>query len=313
MNLTLPDVADALAGSATSVFEQAGGITLARSAESDPSTRTDVVEPLLVALGIDDIDPCADIESAAAASELCRTAGRVALPYPVEGRLLATSRSGGGLVVLRPGPGLVDHGDLGDLTGIDLAGAAHLVQATTAIHGSRLGPFLVDTEPGDPRAPLAIEAVAALALRASYVLGLCERAVELATEHTTSREQFGQPLADFQTVSFSLADATVATESLRAIVHYAVWRIASASAEALPDALAAHVKACDVAHDVLRRTQQLHGASAFPDEHDISVLARHAQARIRVPYDGDRAALELVTAIERHGFDGLFPHGRAAR
>ncbi len=313
MNLELPEISVALAESAATAFARAGGTQIARDAEREPRVRTDTVEPMLVALGIDDIDPCAGADEAAAAAELCRVAGRVALPYPVEMRLLASTRSDGRLVALRPGPGLVEHGDVGAITAVDLRGDALEARPTGAPHRSRLGPFLVDVDTGDTAGELAAEARLGLVLRASYVLGVCEAAVALATAHTADRIQFDQPLADFQTVRFSLADATVAVESLRAIVHFGIWRCATVGSDALTDALACHLKACDVAQDVLRRTQQLHGASAFPDEHDISVLARHVQARLRVPYESERAALLLVDAIEAHGFDGLFAHGGGRR
>jgi hypothetical protein len=310
MNLDLPDVAVAMAESAASAFDRAGGIELARRAESDPTLRAGAVAEILAELGVDDIDPCAGLEESAVAAELCRVAGRVALPYPVEMRLLASDRTGGAWVALRPGSGLVEHGDLSALVAVDVSGAARRAGSTGSVHGSRLGPFLVDVEVGDETAPLAPEARQALLLRASYVLGVCEHAAELATTHTVDRVQFDQPLADFQTVRFSLADAAVAVESLRMVLHYGVWRCSTAPDKSLADALAALVKAGDAAHDVLRRTQQLHGASAFPDENDISVLARHVQARLRVPYDADRSALLLAEAIETDGFDGLFQHGR---
>ncbi|MHB1913128.1 MAG: hypothetical protein ACYCTI_13890, partial [Acidimicrobiales bacterium] len=59
----------------------------------------------------------------------------------------------------------------------------------------------------------------------------------------------------------------------------------------------------------LRTTQQLHGASGLCDEYDISILCRHLQPALRLPFGADRAAEALFDSVERHGFESLFPHG----
>ena len=79
----------------------------------------------------------------------------------------------------------------------------------------------------------------------------------------------------------------------------------------MADVLALRVHAIDVARTVLRTCQQLHGAAGVCDEYDISVLTRHVQPALRLPWSAERTATELAEAIQRDGFEGLFPHGRA--
>ena len=62
---------------------------------------------------------------------------------------------------------------------------------------------------------------------------------------------------------------------------------------------------------MLRTCQQLHGAAGVCDEYDISVLTRMVQPALRIPFSAERAAEELAAAIQRDGFEGLFPHGGA--
>ena len=64
-----------------------------------------------------------------------------------------------------------------------------------------------------------------------------------------------------------------------------------------------------MARSVLRTCQQLHGAAGVCDEYDISVLARHIQPALRLPFGAERTATELADAIDADGFVGLFPHG----
>ncbi len=162
---------------------------------------------------------------------------------------------------------------------------------------------------GDDAGPADADVVHHLVLTSWQVLGTCDRAVELATEHVTDREQFGKPLAAFQAVQFQLADAAVAVAGLRELAGFTLWQLRGDPAEALVDALALRVHALDVARPVLRTCQQLHGAAGVCDEYDISVLARHVQPALRLPVGAESSADLLATAIARSGFDGLFPHG----
>ena len=62
----------------------------------------------------------------------------------------------------------------------------------------------------------------------------------------------------------------------------------------------------------MRDLRGLHGAAGVCDEYDISVLTRMVQPALRLPFSAERAAEELAAAIQRTGFDGLFPHGGAS-
>ena len=145
------------------------------------------------------------------------------------------------------------------------------------------------------------------------MLGTVDRAVELAVEHVNGRIQFGKPIATFQAVQFQLADCAVAAAGLRELAAFTLWRLDAAPGAALTDALALRLHAVDVARQVLRTCQQLHGAAGVCDEYDISVLTRMVQPALRLPWSAERTAAALADAIQGDGFDGLFEHGLAAR
>ena len=311
MNPVLPDEAVEFGAAATKAFEAHDGVDLARRVEDDPTQRAVEVGPLLEALGIDDVDPRSDADSLAAAAALCEAAGRVALPYPVAGRLLA--HDGIPFAVVPDDRPRVDHGDLFPTwRTATLDGSAHAASsAGRGALGTRLGPFVADLERREALddAPLDVDLHATLV--SWQVLGTAARAIELAVEHVNGRIQFGKPIATFQAVQFQLADAAVAAAGLRELASFTVWRLSVDPAGARPDVLALRLHAIETARAVLRTCQQLHGAAGVCDEYDVSVLTRHVQPALRLPWSAERTATELASAIERSGFEGLFPHGAA--
>lgn len=314
MNPDLPQEAQDFGASADRAFAALGGVDAARRAEEEPARRAGAVADTLKGLGIDDLDPRNDPDSLAAAARLCEAAGRVALPYPVAAVLL---RHDGLPFAVTPRERLrVDHGDLFDRWRVaSLNGGASIAAPKEDRLGSRLGPFVTElvatrgTGSGpDPAADVRLH----LALTAWLLLGTLDRAVELTVEHVTGREQFGKPLAAFQAVQFQLADAAVAVAGLRELALHALWRLGSAPGDALADVLALRLQALDAARAVLRTCQQLHGAAGVCEEYDVSVLARHAQPSLRLPFGAERTAAALSDAIRRDGFEGLFGHAGAA-
>jgi len=98
----------------------------------------------------------------------------------------------------------------------------------------------------------------ALAGLAAIQTGVCERVLRMSADYTTTREQFGRPVATFQAVGHRLADAYTDTLALRLAMTQAVWRIA----EGLPadDAVAvAKWWAAEAGHRVTRAGHHVHG------------------------------------------------------
>lgn len=313
MNPELPDTAVEFGATARRALAALGGVDAARRAEEDPARRRGEVADALRSLGIDELDPRADADSRAAAAALCEEAGRGVLPYPIASVLLG--REGTPFAVVPADRPRVDHGDLFEQWRVaTLAGHTHDAEPKGGALGSRLGPFVADlVATGDlgGEAPAQHDVAVHLTLTSWQVLGTIDRAVELAVDHVTNRIQFGKPIAAFQAVQFQLADAAVAVAGLRELAHFTLWRVGELTDAAMVDVLALRVHAIDVAHSVLRSCQQLHGAAGVCDEYDISVLARHVQPLLRLPFGAERTADELAGAISRSGFDGLFAHGGA--
>ena len=312
MDLVVPDHIVELGATSRRAFGDLGGVDAARRAEADPAAREQAGDALR-ALGADDIDPVGDVDQALAAFTLCREAGRVALPWPVEGTLCTID--GRAVVLVDTRDPLVDHADLlGEIVAVDLEGTTWSAAVAGPALASRLAPFAVPvtlTALTD-RAGADVDAIAtaAWALSAATVLGHVEAAVALAAEHVRTRHQFGQRIADFQAVQFQVADALVATAGLAELALFTFWRLAELGAGARTDALALRLHAADVARAALRTAQQLHGASGVSEEYDVSVLCRRVQSTLRFPVSSERVLDVLVDTTRETGFVSLFPQGR---
>jgi hypothetical protein len=307
VKLALPDVAVDFGASAHGAFVAAGGVDLSRRVEADPTLRTSMVGRMLAELGALDLRLGEGIESDFAAGELCRVAGRVALPYPLAATLSSADEDGRPLGLVATDLPRVDHASqFPEWRVATLDGASSwYASAKSEPLGARLGPFVNDVQltspdlgPTDPSGFLT--------LSSWQLLGTVERALELVVAHVTSREQFGKPLSALQSVQFQVADVAVAVHSLRELCSFTLWRLSVDAPGHLVDALALRVHALETSVAALRACHQLHGAIGLCQEHDLSVLNRHAQAALRLPMGLEDTTEHLLAAIATSGFDSLF-------
>jgi Acyl-CoA dehydrogenase, C-terminal domain len=314
MNLELPETAIDFGAAAERAFTDAGGVDLARRAEVEPGLRAQLVGPLLDLLGALDLRVADDLDTALAGGELCRVAGRCALPYPVIAVLASGIHDRLPAALVDAVVPRADHGDLFPhwrLAAID--GAVWEGRPEGPPLRTELGAFVVDMVASTTDDPEPVDVPMLLTLTAWQTLGTLERALELAVEHVNTRHQFGGPLARFQAVQFQIADATVAVQSLRELAHFTLWRLWVAPRDRLVDALALRAQALESAHAVLRTSHQLHGAIGFCDEHDLSILSRHAQPLLRLSAGLEATTEQLMAAVDHTGFDSLFDAGATAR
>jgi hypothetical protein len=98
---------------------------------------------------------------------------------------------------------------------------------------------------------------------AAEIIGAAEAAVELAIEHTSSRSQFGRPIASFQAVRHRLAEAHATLEAARGVLAEA-WRDRGEWSAAVAKAAAGRAQAQVSAHVL-----QVCGAIGLSQEHPL--------------------------------------------
>jgi alkylation response protein AidB-like acyl-CoA dehydrogenase len=138
--------------------------------------------------------------------------------------------------------------------------------------------FRVSADGGDPLpgdvAPAVDRCIVALA---AELVGVGQRALDIATDYAKEREQFGRPIGAYQAVSHRLADMLWAVEEARSLTYYAAW-IADAEPESLPLAASmAKARASDAAAQVAHDAIQTFGGIGFTWEHDIHFLLKRAK------------------------------------
>lgn len=186
--------------------------------------------------------------------------------------------------------------------GLNGRAAFHLPAATYADT-----PAAPDADPyADPH-PTPYADVLALARTAFAGLqaGVCAGSLARAVSHTTTREQFGRPLATNQGVQLRAADACMDTEAIRVTAYEAAWR-RDAGLDAGPHALTAAWWASEAGTRVVHTGQHLHGGIGADVDHPVH---RHfLWGRQLAGYLGPGAEIldelgELLTSSPRGGGD----------
>ncbi len=112
---------------------------------------------------------------------------------------------------------------------------------------------------------------------AAELVGIGQRALDMAVEYAKERQQFDRPIGAYQAVSHRLADMLWAVEEARSLTYYAAW-VADAEPESLPLAASmAKARASDAAASVCHDAIQVFGGIGFTWEHDVHFLLKRAQ------------------------------------
>jgi|SRR5262245_12669549 len=112
---------------------------------------------------------------------------------------------------------------------------------------------------------------AGLVLLAADAFGAAEKLLELTLAYARQREQFGQPIAQFQAVKHGLADLACEIEPMRALVWYAAHAQDRAPGDAERSAALAKAHVTDRALEAARAAVQLHGGIGFTWECDVQI------------------------------------------
>jgi alkylation response protein AidB-like acyl-CoA dehydrogenase len=126
----------------------------------------------------------------------------------------------------------------------------------------------------------------------AQALGIAQGAVDYCMRYIQERHQFGRPIADFQGVSFMLADMAMKTEAARSLIY-----TAAAMSERLEPNLtfmsaAAKCFASDVAMEVTTDGVQLLGGYGYTKDYPLERMMR--DAKITQIYEGTNQIQRLV-------------------
>ncbi|HET6908560.1 MAG TPA: acyl-CoA dehydrogenase [Mycobacteriales bacterium] len=126
----------------------------------------------------------------------------------------------------------------------------------------------------------------------AQALGIAQGAVDYCIRYVQERKQFGKPIAEFQGVSFMLADMAMKTEAARSLIY----RAAAMSERHEPDltfmSAAAKCFASDTAMEVTTNGVQLLGGYGYTRDYPLERMMR--DAKITQIYEGTNQIQRLV-------------------
>jgi len=129
---------------------------------------------------------------------------------------------------------------------------------------------------------------------ASCSIGAAQATLDLAQRYLREREQFGQPLAQFQAVQFKLADMATDLVAARQMVRMAAASIDTNHPEKTVYCAMAKRFATDVGFDVCNQALQLHGGYGYLREYPIERFFR--DARVHQILEGTNEIMRVIIA-----------------
>lgn len=132
---------------------------------------------------------------------------------------------------------------------------------------------------GANRAPEVVARIQDLMLigLAGELLGVMDRALEIALDYIKVRNQFDRPIGSFQALQHRAVDDYASVEVTRSLL-FQVCTAVDEGRGAPEMAAAAKAKASAAALSVAKSAIQMHGGIGFTDEHDIGLYLKRAMA-----------------------------------
>jgi alkylation response protein AidB-like acyl-CoA dehydrogenase len=141
-------------------------------------------------------------------------------------------------------------------------------EAMLQLDGVRVGPDAL-VGPLDAAGTTVAYAVAhAMVGIGAFITGVAEAALKLTAEYTSTREQFGRPIATFQAVGQRAANAFIDTQAIRLTTLHAAWLL-DAGRNADKEVAVAKYYAADAGQRVTRAAQHLHGGMGVDRDYPL--------------------------------------------
>lgn len=129
---------------------------------------------------------------------------------------------------------------------------------------------------------------------AAAACGMAGRALREATQHALKRQQFGQPLAEFQLIQQKLAQMAIALEAARLLTYRAAWERDQGQSRNTRSVAMAKAFATEQAQQIIDQAMQVLGGIGMLSEHPVEHLYRSIRA-LRI-YEGTTEIQHLIIA-----------------
>jgi len=128
---------------------------------------------------------------------------------------------------------------------------------------------------------------------ASQSVGIARACLEAAVKYAKEREQFGQPIANYQAIQWKLADMSTRIDASRLLTWKAAW-LRDRDEKCTQAASEAKLFASQTANYAADECLQIHGGAGYTDHFHVERLFR--DARITEIYEGATDVQRIVIA-----------------
>ncbi|MFQ5807698.1 MAG: acyl-CoA dehydrogenase family protein [Phycisphaerae bacterium] len=128
---------------------------------------------------------------------------------------------------------------------------------------------------------------------ASQAVGIASACIDLMVEYARQREQFGEPIANFQAIQWMIADSQTELMASQQLIDRAAW-LKDRGRPFTQEASMAKLYAAEAANRIAYRAVQVHGGYGFVNEFRVERLYR--DARVTSIYEGTSEIQRIVIA-----------------
>lgn len=126
----------------------------------------------------------------------------------------------------------------------------------------------------------------------AQALGIAEGCLDEAIKYAKERKQFGQPIANFQSISFMLADMATEIEAARELIYSTALKKDAGDPESSKLCAMSKLFTAEMCNRVAYKAVQIHGGYGYIKEYKIERMYR--DARITSIYEGTSQIQQMV-------------------
>ncbi|ETA80118.1 acyl-CoA dehydrogenase family protein [Youngiibacter fragilis] len=128
---------------------------------------------------------------------------------------------------------------------------------------------------------------------AAQSIGVAQGALDEAIKYAKERKQFGRRIADFQSISFMIADMATKLEAAKQLVYKTAYLMDTKQPSGQSASMAKYY-ASEVCNEICAKAVQIHGGYGFIKEYKVERYYR--DARIFTIYEGTSQVQQMVIA-----------------
>lgn len=128
---------------------------------------------------------------------------------------------------------------------------------------------------------------------AAQSMGVAQGALDEAIKYAKERKQFGRRIADFQSISFMIADMATKLEAAKQLVYKTAYLMDTKQPSGLNASMAKYY-ASEVCNEICAKAVQIHGGYGYIKEYKVERFYR--DARIFTIYEGTSQVQQMVIA-----------------